>query len=111
MTNVVVVDSKDYPTASPLERLTSYYLPSSTSPTSTPTTSAYPTDSSFFVRLEQYLLASPTSVAVVSSVGTTGLVLGSLLFYRRYWRRIPNAEAVPGRTIEDKRFIRGIVTS
>ncbi|KAH8079679.1 hypothetical protein HD553DRAFT_277018 [Filobasidium floriforme] len=106
--------AEDYPTTSPLERLTSYYFPASSSSSSsstTPTTSTYPTDPSLFVRLEQYLLASPTSVAIVSSVGTTGLVLGSLVFYRRYWRRIPNAEAVPGRTIQNKRFIRGIVTS
>lgn len=95
-----------YPTSSPLERITSLF--SSTPP---PTTSVYSTDPSLFVRLEEYLLASPTSVAVLSSVGTTGLVLGSLYAYRRYWRRIPNAEGVPGRTIQNKRFIRGIVTS
>jgi hypothetical protein len=105
--------SEDYPMTSPLERLTSYYFPTSCSSSSStaPTTSTYPTDPSLFVRLEQYFLASPTSVAIVSSVGTTGLVLGSLVFYRRYWRRIPNAEAVSGRTIQNKRFIRGIVTS
>jgi hypothetical protein len=90
-------------TPTPLDRLTSLFSASHLETKSSGSSSSSISNSD--------LLSSPASIAVISSLGTTALVLGGISGYRRYWKRFTTAENVPGKIIQGKKWIKGVVTS
>ena len=50
-------------------------------------------------------------VGALSALAGMGLAVGGIAGYRRYWRRIRNANDVTGKMIDQKRWVRGVVTS
>jgi hypothetical protein len=52
----------------------------------------------------------PILVGVMSAVAATGLTVGGLAGYRRYWRRIRNADYVTSGMLDRKKWVRGKVT-
>ena len=53
----------------------------------------------------------PIVVGVLSALAGVGLTLGGIKGYRRYWRRIKNSNDVTGKILDEKRWIKGVVTS
>ena len=49
-------------------------------------------------------------MGVLSAVAATGLTVGGLAGYRRYWRRIRNADYVTSGMLDRKKWVKGIVT-
>jgi hypothetical protein len=47
---------------------------------------------------------------VLAGIGGGALMLGSVAAYKRYFRRIPNAEFVSAKDLQRKRWIKGVVT-
>jgi hypothetical protein len=56
------------------------------------------------------LSRDPVLVGVVSALAATGLTVGGLAGYRRYWRRIRNADYVTSGMLVKKKWVNGIVT-
>ncbi|KAG8887887.1 putative endonuclease lcl3 [Tulasnella sp. 332] len=61
--------------------------------------------------LESYGPTSPAAQGALAAVCGSIATLGFLWTYRRYWKRIPNAEAVPASLIARRGWVKGIVTS
>ncbi|WVQ73158.1 hypothetical protein IAR50_002722 [Cryptococcus sp. DSM 104548] len=53
----------------------------------------------------------PVLVGIISALGASALTLGSIAAYRKYWRRIRNADSVTMGMIDRKTWVRGVVTS
>ncbi|WVO18564.1 hypothetical protein L204_106283 [Cryptococcus depauperatus] len=62
---------------------------------------------SFTAKLPQ----DPVLVGILSALGTSVLTFGGFLGYRRFWRRIRNADYVTSEMLRRKTWVRGIVTS
>ncbi|WVR06312.1 hypothetical protein IAU60_003342 [Kwoniella sp. DSM 27419] len=95
-----------YIAPSPLESITSLF--SSTPSSSSSKTAA---SSSRTPSISEWIPKDPVIVAVISAAGATCITLGSIAGYRRYWRRIRNANSVTTGMLERKTWIRGVVTS
>lgn len=80
----------------------------SNSSASTPSTSA--SSSSVLSSLKAYMPEDPRVSAAVSAVAAVGLTLGSLQAYRRYGRRIRNADYVTSGMLDRKIWVKGKVT-
>ncbi|WWC88580.1 uncharacterized protein L201_003492 [Kwoniella dendrophila CBS 6074] len=103
-------DQKElYPYESPLENITSLF--SSPSSPSSSSSSSRSTSTSSNPSLKEWIPKDPVVVGIISAVGATCITLGSISGYRRYWRRIRNANSVTTGMLERKTWIRGVVTS
>ncbi|KAK4689529.1 micrococcal nuclease, partial [Tremellales sp. Uapishka_1] len=93
--------ASDYSIVSPLESLTSL-LPSfkSTPEPSKPSRS-----------LLSYIPKDPVIVGILSAVLASGVTIGGIKGYRRYWRRLRNTDYVTSSMLDKKRWINGVVTS
>ena len=93
---------------SPLETFTSWFSSKKESPPSesNDTSSIHHLVSSAF----HDITSSPTAVAGISAVSATGLTLLSVIVYRRYIRRIRNADYVTSGMVQERKWIKGIVT-
>ncbi len=112
--------SSSYPISSPLESITSLFSlsrppPSPSLPPLTPPSSSR---SSLILSYLPPSIASPiqaitstrTGVAVLSATSATVLTAGTILCYRRYWKRIRTADYVTQGMLNRKRWIKGVVT-
>jgi hypothetical protein len=54
--------------------------------------------------------SSPAAVAALSAVSATTLTLLSVVVYRKYIKRIRNADYVTSGMIQERKWIKGIVT-
>ncbi|WVF69214.1 hypothetical protein IAT40_003990 [Kwoniella sp. CBS 6097] len=100
-----------YNVASPLETLTSLFPSlSSSASSSTPSSSSSKTRSAT-QSISEWIPKDPVVVGIISAVGATCITLGSIAGYRRYWRRIRNANSVTSGMLERKTWVRGVVTS
>ncbi|WRT67742.1 uncharacterized protein IL334_004714 [Kwoniella shivajii] len=102
-----------YPYSSPLENLSSFFSSSKSTSTS-PSHSTSPSTSHSSLSLSTirgWIPKDPVIVGIISAAGATALTLGSIAGYRRYWRRIRNANSVTTGMLERKTWIRGVVTS
>jgi hypothetical protein len=54
--------------------------------------------------------SSPAAVAALSAVSATGLTLLSVVVYRKYIKRIRNADYVTSGMIQERKWIKGVVT-
>lgn len=91
--------ASEYHIHSPWESVTSLFSSSSSSSTETKVrtwTSSITND--------------PILVGVISAVVATGLTVGGIQGYRRYWRRIRNADYVTSGMLDRKKWVKGIVT-
>ena len=61
--------------------------------------------------LPKSLPKDPLVLGALGALGGVGLTFGSLHFYRRCWRRIKNPNDVTGRMLDQKRWVKGVVTS
>lgn len=106
---------------SPLEDIKSI-IPSFKTPSTSSTTSFWTSFSSLFSSsdpsrssnaygLPFTLPDDPLVVGALSAMAGMGLAAGGIAGYRRYWRRIRNANDVTGKMIDQKRWVRGVVTS
>ena len=91
--------ASDYQIHSPWESVTSLF--SSSSSSSTEKTVRTWTSS---------ITSDPILVGVISAVAATGLTFGGIQGYRRYWRRIRNADYVTSGMLSRKKWVKGIVT-
>lgn len=94
-------EASDYTIHSPWESVTSLFSSSSSS-TSSAVKEARTWTSS--------ITNDPVLVGVISAVAAAGLTVGGLTGYRRYWRRIRNADYVTSGMLERKKWVKGIVT-
>jgi hypothetical protein len=96
---------------SPLENFTSWF---SNKPTETPAQAAEVSDGldihHFLSSTVAQVSSSPAAVASISAVSATGLTLLSVLVYRKYIRRIRNADYVTSGMIQERKWIKGVVT-
>ncbi|KAK8858546.1 hypothetical protein IAR55_002775 [Kwoniella newhampshirensis] len=99
------VSTKSYTYSSPLESITSLF-----SSRSNPSSSA-PSSSSSTTSVLDWIPKDPVAVGILSALGGTALTLGSIKGYRRYWRRIRNANSVTSGMLERKMWVKGVVTS
>lgn len=53
----------------------------------------------------------PSAIAGLSAAGATALTLSLSIGYKRYWRRIRNADSVTTSMLDSRRWVRGVVTS
>lgn len=60
--------------------------------------------------MKSFIIGSPVAQAGLAAACGSIATLGCLRAYRRYWRRIPNADAVPANVLAKRRWINGIVT-
>ncbi|KAK6908149.1 mitochondrial protein [Kwoniella mangroviensis CBS 10435] len=90
-----------YPYASPLDNITSLFSSSSSASSSSSTKTS----------INDWIPKDPVVVGIISAAGATCLTLGSIAGYRRYWRRIRNANSVTTGMLDRKTWIRGVVTS
>jgi hypothetical protein len=47
---------------------------------------------------------------ITAGVGSSAVTLVAIWSYKKYWKRIPNADAVSGRLISGRKWIKGVVT-
>lgn len=52
----------------------------------------------------------PVFIGIVSAVGASAFTLLGVMGYRRYWRRIKNADYVTSELLRRKTWVKGIVT-
>jgi len=108
--------SSDYPIHSPLDSLPTFRSSSSSiSSTSNPPSAPSPPSSSSSSSTTssssaQLIFGDPRIVAVLSGVAGVSLALGGIYGYRRFWRRIRNADYVTTGMLVRKRRIKGVVT-
>ena len=53
----------------------------------------------------------PILIGALSALAGVGLALGGAKAYRRYWRRIRNADDITGPMLDNRRWIKGRITS
>lgn len=96
---------------SPLENFTSWYKgkSSETSPQAVETSDGIDIHHLLSSTMAQ-ISTSPTAVAGISAVSATGLTLLSVVVYRKYIRRIRNADYVTSGMIQERKWIKGVVT-
>jgi hypothetical protein len=90
----------DYPNHSPWESVTSLFSSSSGASSSKGVPQTWVSS----------ITSDPILVGVLSAVAATGLTVGGLAGYRRYWRRIRNADYVTSGILDRKKWVRGKVT-
>ncbi|WWC70799.1 uncharacterized protein I206_104751 [Kwoniella pini CBS 10737] len=100
-------NNNEYPVSSPLENITSFF---SSSP-STSSSSSKSRSTSTSQSIKEWIPKDPVVVGIISAAGATCITLGSITGYRRYWRRIRNANSVTTGMLDRKTWIRGVVTS
>ena len=93
-------ESSSYPIHSPWESVTSLFSSSSSSSSAKDTARTWTSS----------ITKDPILVGVLSAVAATGLTVGGLAGYRRYWRRIRNADYVTSGMLDRKKWVKGIVT-
>lgn len=93
---------------SPLETFTSWFSHKKEDPPSGPVNSfdIQSLVSSTFHEIK----SSPAAVAGLSAVSATGLTLLSVVVYRKYIKRIRNADYVTSGMIQERKWIKGVVT-
>lgn len=94
--------------SSPLETVTSWFSGKKQDPPveRSNTSSIHDLASSTFNEIK----SSPAAVAGLSAVSATGLTLLSVVIYRKYIRRIRNADYVTSRMVQERKWIKGVVT-
>nr|XP_031864166.1 uncharacterized protein CI109_000078 [Kwoniella shandongensis]KAA5531238.1 hypothetical protein CI109_000078 [Kwoniella shandongensis] len=100
-----------HPYGSPLESFTSLFSSSRPNLTTSTASLASSSSSTSSSSVLDWIPQDPIAVGILSALGGTVLTLGSIAGYRRYWRRIRNANSVTSGMLDRKTWIRGVVTS
>ncbi|KAJ9122435.1 hypothetical protein QFC22_001860 [Naganishia vaughanmartiniae] len=96
---------------SPLENFVSWFTNKPSEPTVQPTEASQGLDIHHLVSTTiAQISSSPAAVASISAVSATGLTLLSVVVYRKYVRRIRNADYVTSGMIQERKWIKGVVT-
>jgi hypothetical protein len=93
---------------SPLETITSWFSGKKEEPPTVPVNNfdIQQLLSSSFHEIK----SSPAAVAGLSAASATGLTLLSVVVYRKYIKRIRNADYVTSGMIQERKWIKGVVT-
>lgn len=104
-----------YTAHSPLESFSSWFSGKSTTVEAKPSELSTPSSSAFDVHhlissAYNEVTSSTAAVATLSAVSATGLTLLSVVVYRKYIKRIRNADYVTSGMIQQRKWIKGVVT-
>lgn len=106
----LVRSAERYPILSPFEKITSalpFFQPSQSNFSSSSSSSSSPNSLPPWLK---EALQDPTTAALLSATAAAGLTLLSVKGYRRFFRRLRNADSVTGQILEKTPWVTGIVT-